>query len=167
LPTTDAGPCVAIDLESGAERVLSGVAAGPGWAAYSRDRRLFAAPRNDVTGVWETPDFRPLARLEGMLRSMNGVAFSPEGRRLAVASSGSEGVRLWDVASWDSVLTLEATGWQLGAMRFSPNGDMLAALTQFGQLHLWRAPPWEKIDEVEWAAKSRAPRSPGQASQRP
>jgi WD40 repeat protein len=96
---------------------------------------------------------REVATLRGFLLGVNSVAFSPDGKRLATASSGKEAIKLWDAASHQELLTLEGNGliWET---KFSPDGRILGAATYHGgSVHLWRAPSFEEI-ESEAKAKT-------------
>jgi WD40 repeat protein len=64
-------------------------------------------------------------------------------------AGGAEGLRVWDTASWEQLLTLEAPGSLFFSAAFSPDGNVLGASSFFGQLHLWRAPSWAEIAAVE------------------
>ncbi len=151
----DRGARSLIDLVSGLERPLEGVAAGEDSARFSPDGRLFAAPMISSTSVYSVPGFKPATTLTGTISGMHGSAFSPDSRRLAITSGGLEAVRLWDTESWEQVLTLEAQGSAFRQSAFSPDGNILGAKTYWnfrGNLHLWRAPSWAEIAAAEVAA---------------
>jgi WD40 repeat protein len=78
--------------------------------------------------------------------------FSPDGKRLAMASAGSEAIKLLDVEGHLELLTLEGRGSEFEPTAFSPDGNLLGTMsTSSGVLHLWRAPSWEEIAAAEKA----------------
>ena len=79
----------------------------------------------------------------------NAVAFSPDGRTLAVGSDGSDSVTLWNMATGRVLVTLKRD-WDFGyewsrtnSLTFSPNGKTLAVSGQDlnpageGHIRLW------------------------------
>ncbi|MBM3883214.1 MAG: hypothetical protein FJ387_26460 [Verrucomicrobia bacterium] len=116
-------------------------------AAFSPDSTRFAVvTRMGTGGLWETATRRRLVTLQGFLQAMNSVAFSPDGRRLAIGGDGNEAVKLWDVDSLQELLTLAGQGSTFNAVGFSPNGEVLAASNGQGLVHLWRAPRFPEED---------------------
>ena len=135
------------DLTTSEEKVLELNLKQIAQAAFSPDGRLFAAVSRLGTGcLWETAPARKLATLHGFLQGMNSVAFSPDGKRLAIGGDGNEAVKLWDVESLQELLTLEGQGSTFNAAAFSPDGNVLAASNGQGTLHLWRAPSLAQIE---------------------
>lgn len=68
--------------------------------------------------VWDVPDFE----------RVSGLAFSPDGRRLAVAS-GRETIRIWDVASRAMVQAYPIMPIAAPELAFRPDGTRLATTT--------------------------------------
>jgi WD40 repeat protein/serine/threonine protein kinase len=108
-----------------------------GCVAYSHDgKRLAGAASNalDVNQrrevvIWDPDTGAVLTRLAGHSAPVSGLAFSPDGRRLASASwdinRGSVGeVKLWDVATGTEILTLPGHV----SVAFSPDGRFLAGV---------------------------------------
>ena len=79
--------------------------------------------------------------LKGHTGQVGGLAFSPDGKRLASAALDST-VKLWEVASGQEVLTLKVAdgpGMQVGSsLAFSPDGQRLAGVFG-GTIRIWDA----------------------------
>lgn len=105
--------------------------------------------------VWDTATWLEETTLRGFLNSVNSVAFSPDGKRLATGGSNpDDAVKLWDVDSWQELLTLEGTGSQFNVTSFSPDGNAIGTMSRDGSLHVWQAPSWDEIVLAE--AKEKA-----------
>ena len=127
--------------DTGAEQVLESDLRQPAQVAFAPDGSRFAAVGRLGTGkLWETASARPLTTLRGFVQAMNAVAFSPDGRRLAVGGDGLEAVKLWDLDSLQEILTLEGQGSGFDSVGFSPDGLAIAACNRQGTLHLWFIP---------------------------
>jgi WD40 repeat protein len=74
-----------------------------------------------------------LLTLRGHSNWVNGVAYSPDGHRLASASVDKT-IKVWDTDTGKELLTLTSPGFQARAIAYSPNGRLLAAAgTRFGE----------------------------------
>jgi len=125
-------------------------------ASFSPNGKLFAAGGWDrIARLWETGTQREIATFQGFLSSIWSVAFSPDGKRLATGSDGTEAIKLWDVESHQELLTLEAKGSVFNSLAFSPDGNVLGAKNWHDSLHLWRVPSWEEIGAAEKEKKER------------
>jgi eukaryotic-like serine/threonine-protein kinase len=128
--------------------------------AFSPDGRMLAAATvAGIIGVWELPGLRQLPELRASSRSVFALAFTPDSRRLATAGAGEEAIKLWDVASWEELITLERPGEQLEELAFSTDGNQLTARDAKGDLRLWRVPSFYEIEAKEAKLRSRLPKS--------
>jgi WD40 repeat protein len=105
--------------------------------------------------LWDSSNFELIEELRGHLLGVEGVAFSPDGQRLASASQGEEAVKLWDVQSRQEVATLSGEGLIAGGLAFSPDGNMLSAVNSQGKAHIWWAPSFEEIAAAESRQEAR------------
>jgi WD40 repeat protein len=92
--------------------------------------------------LWEIASGKELARFPTGPGVMNGgLEFSPDGRRVAVASSKDTSVKLREASSGE--LLLELTGLDGGNpfLAFSPDGTKLASAARDGRVLVWDISP--------------------------
>jgi WD40 repeat protein/serine/threonine protein kinase len=126
-----------------------------GWveaAAYSPDGKLIASagegnpywksqgPDSIKPGeviLWDALTGERLRTLSGFQHLVWGIAFSPDGKRLATASLDGK-VRVWDVAAGKELFSKDASGGAY-CVAFSPDGQLLAAGEGDGGAVVWEA----------------------------
>jgi WD40 repeat protein len=118
--------------------------------AFSPDGCLLAASTQEGdVHVWEIPSLRQLPDTPAHHRPMWAIAFSPDGRRLATAGEGREALKLWDVATWEDLITLERQDETLEQLAFSADGNQIAAANSQGDLLCWRVPSVDVLEARE------------------
>jgi WD40 repeat protein/serine/threonine protein kinase len=118
--------------------------------AFSEDRSRAASVAEDGTlAIWDSSSFQLIDVFKGHMLGAHGVAFSPDGRRLATGGGGRQAVKLWDVSTHRELMTMPGQGSLFSFVAFSPDGTWLVACNREGRLHLWRAPSWEEIEAAE------------------
>ena len=78
--------------------------------------------------------------LRGHTEEVWGVAWAPDGKRLATASWDFT-VKLWDPATGQEALTLRATEAPCWGVAWAPDGRRLAGGSADGKVHVWDATP--------------------------
>jgi len=113
---------------------------------------------NTVNEYW-----RRLARrkVEGMPPSIESVAFSPDGKRLAIAGGmmdargreyGIGAVTLWDVPTRKPQSTLPGYDCSVQQVRFSVDGTRLATAGRDGYVRLWDAATLRQMGRFQGSA---------------
>ncbi|MFN0212776.1 MAG: WD40 repeat domain-containing protein [Saprospiraceae bacterium] len=64
--------------------------------------------------------------LSGHTSAIGGVAFSPDGKRLATAGVGDKIAKIWDMESGKATMTLNGHYFSVVSVAFSPDGKRLA-----------------------------------------
>ena len=130
-------------------------APGGAKAVFSTDAKQLAIPFDaGFVRLWDVPTLKERATFRGFLRAAHSVAFSPDGRRLAVGSGADESLKIWDLESGQTMLTLPGEGGPCWETAFSPDGNTLVTRHELGMLDIWRAPSWEEIAAAEAKEKT-------------
>jgi WD40 repeat protein len=99
--------------------------------AWSPDGKLFASR----SGIFSAQTHQKIAELpSGLL--VYGLAFSPDGSRLAVAYRDNT-IRLIDVATWQVVAELHGHTQYVHAVAWSPDGTRLVSGSGDGTVRIW------------------------------
>jgi len=155
------GPLRVWDVKDTSRNVRAALAAGSvSDVAFSPDGRFLAAANEEgLVHVWELPALRAQPAFRAHRGAINGLAFSPHSQRLATAGEDEEAIKLWDVATWQELITLERPGETLRQISFSADGRQITALSvkanaPQGDVLFWRVPSLAEI-----VAKGRKERS--------
>src|SRR5262249_5367801 len=82
--------------------------------------------------------------LRGHTARVIGVAFTPEGRRLASASEDSS-LKVWDAASGECLLTLPGHTKPVTGVAFHPEGKQMASASRDETIKTWNAGTGENL----------------------
>ena len=103
---------------------------------FSPDGTLVAISSGNVLRLIDLADERPVRILAGHGDLVTGVAFSPDGTRLATASSDGT-ARIWDTADGTTRLALQGHSDWVTGVAFSPDGTQLATASDDGTARIW------------------------------
>ena len=103
--------------------------------------------RDDIRGFewgyWDRLAHSDLLTLKGHTSGVIGVAFSPDGTRLATASYDHT-VKVWDAATGQKTLTLNGHTGSVNSVSFSPDGTRLASASYDRTVRVWDAATGQK-----------------------
>jgi WD40 repeat protein len=106
--------------------------------AFSRDGRHLAFGYGSTTAIYDAVTGQQSHLLHGHQGVISGVAFSPDGQRLATGSA-DRSLKVWRVGSGRLVRTFKGHHGSLACVAFSPDGRQLASGGYDQQVKLWDA----------------------------
>lgn len=132
-------------------------------AAFSPDGTMLATgdwgDGGGVVVVWDFHSRRAVATIDGFRSWYGGLAFSPDGKMLAVPGQ-DRSVRLWDVSARTVVAKLEGHSTRVRALAFSRDGQTLAVASG-NSIALWDVTSFHRratleghTSTVDWLAFS-------------
>jgi WD40 repeat protein len=110
--------------------------------------------RKGAVRIWELDERSLIRRPLHLPREVRGLAFSPDGSRLAIAfgarraagaagADDPDGVEVLDVRSDETLATLRAD--EVGSVAFSPDGSLLAGGEFDGDVLQWATDGWGRV----------------------
>jgi WD40 repeat protein len=138
--------------------------------AFSPDgKRLASGSGNLASGpalpegelqVWDAQTGQQLLGIKGHREGVRSVAFSPDGKRIASASGGSEWeankekrrwgeVKVWDAQTRQQLLDLKGHTFIVSSVAFSPDGTRIASGSWDGTVKVWDAQTGQRVLDLQ------------------
>ncbi len=111
--------------------------------AFSRDGHLLAAAGGALAepgtvALWDPDSGRLIQSFRAHTDAINGLAFDPDGPRLATAACDRT-VRIWDARSGRPLRTLQGHRSAVSCVAYSPDGRLVASAGADRMIKLWDA----------------------------
>lgn len=125
-------------------------AAGRSELTFSPDGQCLASSLAGANAssftVHRVRDGQLLAKRDGHLHTLSGLAYSPDNRYLATAS-GDQTAVLWDAQTYEKLATLHGANKQITEITFTPDSKRILSCSQNGRICVWKV---AKCLEQKW-----------------
>jgi eukaryotic-like serine/threonine-protein kinase len=118
-------------------RTLVGHTGAVGCVVVTADGRIASSSADRTIKLWDAGQEAGPRTLCQEPKWLYGVAFSPDGRRLAVANAGETAIDVWDLASGRRQVRLQGHTALVYSVAFSPDGRRLASAGDDGTVRVW------------------------------
>jgi WD40 repeat protein len=105
--------------------------------AYLNADTLFTFGWQETVKFWDARTGKPKLVFLGSESQVTALAYSPDGRHVAVGGAGGEPIRIWDAASGKQAALLRDGMFYVTCLRFSPDGKSLVSSDCAGEIRLW------------------------------
>jgi WD40 repeat protein/serine/threonine protein kinase/tetratricopeptide (TPR) repeat protein len=93
--------------------------------------------------LWEFPELKPIGKPIAHPDWIQDTAFSPDETQLLVG--GLRSARVWNIESGEAASPAMQFGYPVAKIAFSPNGQMVAAASNYGVARVWKAADGEPV----------------------
>jgi len=113
--------------------------------AFSPDGKRLVSPSFDKTmKVWDLESGQAIQTFEVRTDQVKSLAFSPDSKRLVMASKDEKVIRLWDTVNGKEIQPLKGHKYYIDSVAFSPDGKRVASAGStflgpgyLGEVKLW------------------------------
>jgi WD40 repeat protein len=105
--------------------------------AYLNADTLFTFGWQETVNFWDARTGKPKLVFVGSECQVTALAYSPDGRHVAVGGGGGEPIRVWEAASGKQAALLRDGRFDVGCLRFNPDGKSLVSSDYAGTIRLW------------------------------
>jgi WD40 repeat protein len=109
-----------------------------GYASFRSDGAWLACANGEFVDVWDTNTGNRVFTLRGHAATLSSVAFSPDGKRLAI-SGFDRSIGIWDVAKRKQSITIKGHADAVWNVAFSPDGKSLVSSSRDSTIKVWDA----------------------------